>query len=158
MSKPLIELFRAEWCGYCKRFEPDWKKLTEMDDIECEKYEHTDPKDKEHFAKNDVQGYPTIYITVNDKKEIYMGKRSVNHIMNYICKKMPNASGCDKKYPLDKEDPQEGGCGHMQNGGDCGCGQGGGKKKSKKTKNVDDAKYELKYYKYKAKYLKIKDK
>ena len=175
MSKPLLELFRAEWCGYCKRFEADWEELTKIDNVDCKMYEHTDPKDKTHFENNNITGYPTIYITVNGQKEKYTGKRSVNDIMNYICNKMPNQKDCDIRYPVTQEAQAGGDCGQTlgnscgqtlgnscckikQSGGNCGCKQSGGKKKVKKTKNVDDAKYELKYYKYKAKYLKIKDK
>ncbi len=156
MSKPLIELFSAKWCGHCKNFKPNWAELKKISDIECQKYEQTNVNDKEHFETNKVQSFPTIYITVNGNKEKYEGNRTVNDIMNYICNKTPNQKDCAQRYPTVQAGGKCG-CQISQSGGNCNC-KTGGNKKSKKTKNVDDAKYELKYYKYKAKYLKIKDK
>ena len=123
MSKSVdVELFSAKWCGHCNGFVKEWTELEKMAKkdgfVKCTKYEETEPKDKIHFEKNNVSGFPTIHITVDNNRVKYSGVRSANDIMNFINALRENKS---------------------QSGGN------------------DDAIYELKYYKYKAKYLKTKD-
>lgn len=130
-----VELFRADYCGYCKRMMPEWEKFKKMDkddkyNIIINDYEAS--KQSAEIAKITKQkqylidGYPTIMITVgNDEPHKYGGERTAEKIMEHIKT------------------------------------QKGGKRKNKKNKkmdmeDIDDAQFELLYYKYKSKYLKSK--
>ncbi len=156
-NKVVVELFRAEWCGHCKNFAELWDKLSkkdgitwikyELDDNECKKSnaEHTCNSNSRIAQERGVHGYPTIHITINGKRYVYNRERTEADIMSFIkdnTNKVQRGGEC--------------GCGQSGGCGENGCGQSGGKRKQT-NKFDDDAKYEMKYYKYKAKYLKIKD-
>ena len=63
-NKPMMVLFYADWCGYCKRFAgllPDIVNEFSNDMnillVNCE-----DPANKHIFKNYYVKGYPTVYI------------------------------------------------------------------------------------------------
>jgi thiol-disulfide isomerase/thioredoxin len=71
MDSYTIKLFYADWCGYCVRFKPNWKKLEEISSkntfvdknnkkvtLKLESYEES--KNKEIIEKENIQGFPTI--------------------------------------------------------------------------------------------------
>lgn len=96
----VAELFKAEWCGPCNRFLPEWKKFIELTNIPNEKinfdvktYELTKDKDliekvrKE--KKYDYKTYPTLMLTICDNKpEKYEGNRIGQDILDHINKKI----------------------------------------------------------------------
>jgi thiol-disulfide isomerase/thioredoxin len=142
-----VDLFKSKNCMWCIKLIPEWKKFEEMVNtnpknsyIKVNVYEATD-KDNRYgdrmAEKNyDFQGVPTIMINIEDGESIkYEQDRKAETILAFIEEKVAEF----KKS------------------------QNGGKRKiHKKNMNatninaINDAQYELKYYKYKAKYLKTK--
>ena len=144
-----VDLFKSKRCGWCVRLMPEWNKFKEMVDadpknsyIKVNVYEATD-KDNRYEGrmaekKYDFQGVPTIMINIGNGESIkYDQDRNAETILAFIEEKVAEF----KK---------------LQNGGK--------RKIHKKNVNainvnaINDAQYELKYYKYKAKYLKTKGK
>ena len=145
-SNTKVELFYADWCGHCQRFKPEWAKLKkQLDSNNIGWGEYESQKDASRMSKEGIEGFPTIKITKNGKKEDYNGERTASAIMNYL------------------KGVKQGGGGDVEGDNFDQCG---GSKKSKhhnphkkhnstlSNKDVDP--FELKYYKYKAKYMKMR--
>ena len=70
-----VELFKADWCGHCNRFIPNWNFLVDDPDLKqfvtFKLYEETKEKDAEHFKKNNISSFPTIKITYNGESILY---------------------------------------------------------------------------------------
>lgn len=130
----VVELFKANWCGYCVRFMPEWKNFKELAKLPNDKinfdvvaYEVTTDKElMDQVKKNkkyDFSGFPTLMITIGDNKPIkYSGNRVGTEIMDFIKKQIDNPT--------------------TQSGG---------------GNDYDEEHYKKKYYKYKALYLKAKN-
>lgn len=72
-KKPVIVWFYTDWCRYCQKLAPTFKKLTKDRQI---KKEYTvayvnaeDPRNKEYLKEYKVEGYPTVYLVKEGKKE-----------------------------------------------------------------------------------------
>ena len=158
-----IELYYANWCGHCQRFKPVWEEmkpeLKEMGVI-CSEYE--DGRDESRIRAANIRGFPTLIITRNGKKEMYDGPRTKEAIIGL--------------FGGQKGGGEEGQCGggncgtRNQRGGQCKVRpvvQSGGYIKLNLTEDDDDDDddddendeyYKMKYYKYKAKYLRLLEK
>lgn len=78
-----IELYHANWCGHCKNFMPEWKKLKSMaKDVTLKEYEES--ANPEEMKKNGITGYPTIKITSGGKTHDYHGARTAQDILDSI--------------------------------------------------------------------------
>jgi len=77
-SKPKVILLKAEWCGYCKKFKPEWEILTNNNNLnnKVEFITLDSEKDKEEINKYKIQGFPTILINKNNKITSYEGSRT----------------------------------------------------------------------------------
>lgn len=134
-----IEFFHASWCHHCKEFMPEWNKLKNMlpPNVEAKSYE--DSENAQKMQDENIQGFPTIKITINGDKKEYNGERSAEAILEYI----KTGESSDGKYKQ--------------------CG-GARKLGFSPRKNVnlgqidydDDKYYKIKYLKYKAKYMKLR--
>lgn len=73
-NKPLIVWFYTDWCRYCQKFAPTFKKLTRDKEIKksyAVAYVNAeDPKNQEYMEEYKVEGYPTVYIVKENKKEL----------------------------------------------------------------------------------------
>ena len=137
-----VELFYAEWCGHCQKFKPEWEKLKKMaggNGIQCIEYESE--KDAQKMEEENIQGFPTIKISVGGKCQEYHGERTAEEILMAI------------KDPKVKNDGKFKQCG--------GAKQGFTPRKMNIKehskgwyKDKDEEYYKLKYFKYKAKYMK----
>jgi thiol-disulfide isomerase/thioredoxin len=91
-SKIKIFNFNTSWCGWSKKFQPEWDKFMESVknlnnvqaiDVKC------DQTDNESICeKYQVPGYPYIVFEVNGKVEPYDNERTseglMKHLKNYL--------------------------------------------------------------------------
>ena len=95
-----FRLFYTDWCPHCKTSKPEWEKLQanwkmtkrqmywennkinyndiKIDMINCE-------RDKATCKEFDVQGYPTIVLSIGDKNIEYTGESKSHHeLMRFL--------------------------------------------------------------------------
>lgn len=75
-----IFLFKADWCGHCKRFQPVWNTLKQNYGNKYTFTLYDSEKDKEEFKKWDIDSYPTIIINNKGKLLNYNGSREMEHM------------------------------------------------------------------------------
>ena len=85
-SDTSIILFYASWCGYSRKFLPDWEKLVAkygntynmfIADVDDDQY-------KKLFGEYGVKSMPTIYKTVGSKKTKFTGTRNYTNVAKFI--------------------------------------------------------------------------
>jgi thiol-disulfide isomerase/thioredoxin len=147
-SKVRAELYYANWCGHCNQFKEEWNKLKSQLD---QKYggnswgEYEESENRQIMKEKGINGYPTIKINVNGVEKEYQGKRSAESIMNFIddsiTGKHDNGENGNNKFKQ---------CGGSRNKHRCVGGV------CSRNTNSTPKRYDLKYLKYKAKYMKLK--
>ena len=88
--------FNTKWCGWSKKFQPEWNKFTaainsldnkdeyEVKDIKCDDIEN-DANLKALTKKYKVQGYPHIVIENTDGNMMpYKGERMAEELYNTV--------------------------------------------------------------------------
>ena len=89
-NEVLIVLFYTDWCGYCKKFKPEWQKAVDRyngktTNGKTVKFEMVNCDEEEELAKEyDIQGFPTVKILTNGSVEDFEGDRSLSGIANFI--------------------------------------------------------------------------
>ena len=92
-SKKSMVLFHADWCGHCKKFLPEWDKLSNkwndsQDKVQFIKVECGNPqKNPEHekiMKKYNIQGYPTIHVFENGQGTEYTKGRDASSIETFL--------------------------------------------------------------------------
>jgi thiol-disulfide isomerase/thioredoxin len=89
-TNPKIKIynFNTSWCGWSKRFQPEWDNFTEICknmpdvevyDIKCDKEEN-----KEQCKKFNVPGYPSVIATIGNKTVNYNGERKSERLVEFI--------------------------------------------------------------------------
>lgn len=77
-------LYHADWCGFCVRMMPEWKKLEKQNNhVNVAKIESA------NITATDIQSYPTIMFYYNGKGQKYEGERTVeefNKFLSKVCK------------------------------------------------------------------------
>lgn len=163
MTKICITLFKADWCGYCKRFVPDWNKIksilqdgeikNKLDDEQIEvifdQFEETKGEDRETIIQNNISSYPTIKVSIFDKNnkkletfELESEDRELNRFVETALKSLPDQIKNLIKKEINKTNNQN------------NPNMKGGYFNYVKP----DIKYYHKYLKYKSKYLSLKNK
>ena len=82
-----LYFFYADWCGYCRKFKPEWEKLKAEPNlgIELEEVDCSDNKNVPALAKEyNVKGFPTLILVNDGNKVTYEGERSANAIISFI--------------------------------------------------------------------------
>ena len=73
-GKPMIVWFYTDWCRYCQKFAPTFKKVTTDRDIKksfAVAYVNAeDFENKDYVKEYDIKGYPTVFLVNGDKKEL----------------------------------------------------------------------------------------
>ncbi len=88
ISKPKIKIFNfnTEWCGWSKRFQPEWDAFSkemkqnfpniEAIDVKCD--QDVNQKICEQYQ---VPGYPYVIIEIDNKQTPYNGERTTEALM-----------------------------------------------------------------------------
>jgi thiol-disulfide isomerase/thioredoxin len=84
--KPELYLFKAEWCGHCNKFKPEWEKLINNDNLKNKiNFITMDSEiNKTEMAEWKIEGFPTIILKINNNAIEYSGNRTVNAIEEFI--------------------------------------------------------------------------
>ena len=84
-----LTIYHVEWCGYCKRAMPEFKKvmrhhgqvfnnhLLRVNTVDCDK----NPKLAE---KEKIDSYPTIKLKLPNKTHTYQGERTKEGLFGYL--------------------------------------------------------------------------
>jgi len=91
-NKPKLALYFATWCGHCNTFKPIWNDIKsnhensqfiDFNTIDCssDKPETTIHKT---FNGTDIDGFPTIILSKNNKDILYQGPRNKKAIEDFI--------------------------------------------------------------------------
>lgn len=72
-DKPMIVWFYTDWCRYCQKLAPTFKKLTNKKEIKnafsIAYVNAEDPQNEDFVKEYKVEGYPTVYLVKEGKKE-----------------------------------------------------------------------------------------
>ena len=88
VAKFKVYNFNTSWCGWSKRFQPEWDAFTvacktskniEAVDVKCD-----DDNNKDVCNKYNVPGYPYVIVEVDGDPRPYDGERTSDAIMGYI--------------------------------------------------------------------------
>lgn len=81
-NKTKVTLYKAEWCGHCNQFKPEWEKLknkyTKVD------YQTLDADENSSEIPNTIKGFPTIMIEQNGNEQEYVGQRKADAIESFL--------------------------------------------------------------------------
>jgi len=93
-GQKVLVLFHADWCGHCKKFMPQWDKMSkEINDSESDvkliKVECGDASNNKKHAeimkKYSIKGYPTIlFFDESGNHSEYEGDRSKDGITQFL--------------------------------------------------------------------------
>ena len=71
-NKPVIVWFYTDWCRYCQKFAPTFKKIAKDKEIKKQfaiAYVNAEElENKIYVQEYDIKGYPTIYLVKGDEK------------------------------------------------------------------------------------------
>jgi len=97
-NKAVIVLIHAEWCGHCKRLEPEWKLMKEsldnnvkqhviFEEIESAELDTKLPMVSKTYMNGkplEYRGFPTIGSIRNGKFEMYSGGRTAPELLEWV--------------------------------------------------------------------------
>lgn len=89
-SKIKVFNFNTEWCGYSKRFQPEWDKFqakvnSDMESVAIAVDIKCDQKENEPLcAQYKIEGFPTVIYEKNGAKHLYDGERTVYSLTSYL--------------------------------------------------------------------------
>jgi len=68
-SMPKLVLYHTQWCGFSKRFMPDWQSIKNTtDNVIFEEYDCD--KDKEQCSAQNIVGYPSLILFKPDGTKV----------------------------------------------------------------------------------------
>ena len=84
----MFVLYYVDWCPHCKVVKPEWEKLENdtsiknvaITKVNCE-------KDEKAAEENNIEGFPTILFTHNNKVEAYEGSREYEDFKKFLMSK-----------------------------------------------------------------------
>ena len=105
MSNTKVTLYHADWCGHCKNFMPTWNALKKIFDQNNVKYdEYESDKNIEEIKNANVNGFPTIRISKNNKEYDYNGSRSPDDLLNEILPNLQKGGSKTKRIMINYSD------------------------------------------------------
>lgn len=75
-------LFKADWCGHCKRFSPIWEKMQEKYKKEFN-FITIDSTEKEQLKNWKVNSFPTIFVKNKNTAVEFEGIREEDEIIKF---------------------------------------------------------------------------
>ena len=83
-KKKTIYYFYADYCGYCKRFNPLFNKLKRKykDKIQLKKIDGKKPENQKLITDYGIKLFPTL--VVKETKKPYIGDRNEKDLSKYI--------------------------------------------------------------------------
>ena len=87
-SKPQLYLFKANWCGHCKNFIPEWDKLKEDSNLnnKVEFITMDSEKNATEIKEWEIKGFPTLILKKGNDAIEYNDNRSYKDIVKFINK------------------------------------------------------------------------
>jgi thiol-disulfide isomerase/thioredoxin len=89
-AKRSVLIFKADWCGHCKKAAPEFQKLMSASPITLKdgskatvKILDAD-KDKSEIGKYNIKGFPTILIANDGQTTEYPGDRTADGVMEFL--------------------------------------------------------------------------
>lgn len=81
--------FYAPWCGHCQRMEPEWDKLTKINDTDVILVKINCDERPDLAKKFKIESYPTIYFLpkgLNNPRDLYSydGERTGERFLAFI--------------------------------------------------------------------------
>lgn len=90
-NKIKIFNFNTSWCGWSRRFQPEWNKFVEqiktdpkLSHVEALDIKCDDEKNNDICNKYQVPGYPYVVIEINGKQQQYNGERTASGLIKFI--------------------------------------------------------------------------
>lgn len=79
----------AGWCGFCQRAKPEIEKLAKITGLRAPVVfvDGADTKNKNLLNLLEIEGFPTIFLIINNKLVKYEGNRVAEEILSAMCKK-----------------------------------------------------------------------
>lgn len=142
-----VVLYYSDNCKYCKQFEPTWEALKSTFESNNISYEQHEAKEKELMQSKSISGFPTIRIETRDGEYEYAGPRNPEEIISHVMTVSKNGNMEEIEAPLSENSLSPNTPAAPTLDGLITGQQGGA---------VEDAQWESKYKKYKAKYLQLK--
>jgi thiol-disulfide isomerase/thioredoxin len=95
-----LVLYSADWCGHCKAFKPIWNDMQNegIHGVHFEEYVQGTPVGNTKIKEENIMGYPTIILYINDNKHEYNGNRTPNDIKSFVRKMIGENDKYYKKY------------------------------------------------------------
>jgi thiol-disulfide isomerase/thioredoxin len=91
LTKPVnFMMFYTDWCPHCQVAKPEFQKVMDrlgdgkLNGHSIEVKMINAEKDKELAKQFNVEGYPTIILTKDDKNYTYEGNRTEKDMMSYL--------------------------------------------------------------------------
>ena len=90
-NKIKVYNFNTTWCGWSKRFQPEWNKFSDkvksnssLSHVEAYDVKCDDNQNKDICEEYEVQGFPTVIIEKDGKRTHYQGERTAEAIIEHI--------------------------------------------------------------------------
>ena len=95
-NKPVLSLYYAKWCGHCNTFKPTWEQIkndqnnlnfVDFNTVDCS----GDSKETSIYNTpngTELDGFPTIILSIDNKDKIYNGQRNKKAIEDYLKKEL----------------------------------------------------------------------
>jgi len=81
-----VILFKADWCGHCIKFKPQWEEISKKYSNKYNFITYDADKDTKVFNKYKVEAFPTIMIEDNKVVREYDGDRTIKDISEFLDK------------------------------------------------------------------------
>ena len=85
-----VVICKAEWCGHCKKAEPEFKRLVSASPITLSNGSKVNvtmldaDADKDKLSMYKIRGFPTILVNNGSDMLEYPGERTYNGVLEYL--------------------------------------------------------------------------